>query len=56
VAAVVKEGRMPEAVTDLMAAELDEFGDSVIEADDVLNMHDFLKDFDGDFSQLFGQK
>ncbi|GAI74803.1 unnamed protein product [marine sediment metagenome] len=47
---------MPEAVTDLTEAELDKFGDNVIEADDVLNMYDFLNDFDGDFSQLFGQK
>ena len=56
VAAVVKEGRMLEAVTDLVEAELAKFGDNVIEADDVLSMHSFLKDFDGDFSQLFGQK
>jgi len=47
---------MPEAVTDLTEAELVKFGDNVIEADDVLNMYDFLNDFDGDFSQLFGQK
>jgi len=56
VAAVIREGRMSEAVTDLTEAELDKFGDNVIEADDVLNMYDFLNDFDGDFSQLFGQK
>ena len=56
VAAIVKEGRMPEAVTDLTETELDEFGDGVIEIDDVLNMHHFLKGFDGDFSRLFGQE
>ena len=56
VAAVVREGKMPEAVTDLTEAELDKFRDNVIEADDVLNVYNFLKDFDGDFSQLFGQK
>ena len=56
VAAVVKEGKMPELVTDLTEAELDEFGDGEIEVDDVLNMHSFLKNFDGDFSGLFRQE
>ncbi len=53
VAAIVKEGKMSEVVTDLAEAELDKFRDNMIEADDVLNMYSFLKDFDGDFSQLF---
>ena len=56
VAAVVKEGRMPEAVTDLTETELDEFRDGAIEVDDALNMHNFLRDFDGNFSRLFGQE
>ena len=57
VAAVVREGRVSEAVvTDLTGAELDKFRGNVIEADDVLNMYNFLKDFGGDFAQLFGQK
>ena len=56
VAAVVREGRLPEVVTDLTEAELDKFRDNVLEADDLLNMHSFLKDFGGDFSQLFRQK
>ena len=54
VAAIVKESRMSEVVTDLSAFELDEFKDNVIEIDDVLNMHNFLKDFDGNFSRLLG--
>jgi len=54
VAAIVKESRMSEAVTDLSEIELDEFKDNVIEIDDVLNMHNFLKDFDGNFSRLLG--
>ena len=53
VAAIVKESKMPEVVTDLAEAELGKFRDNMIEADDVLNMHSFLKNFDGDFSQLF---
>ncbi|MFQ6122033.1 MAG: hypothetical protein ACE5LA_03115 [Dehalococcoidales bacterium] len=56
VAAVVKEDRIVEAVTDLTKAELDKFKDSVIEVDDVLNMHNFLKNFNGDFSRLFSQR
>jgi hypothetical protein len=52
VAAIVKESRMSEVVTDLSEIELDKFKDNVIEIDDVLNMHNFLKDFDGNFSQL----
>ena len=56
VAAVVKEERTLGAATDLTKAELDKFRDNIIEIDDVLNMHNFLRDFDGGFSQLFGQK
>jgi hypothetical protein len=54
VAAIVKESKISEVVTDLSEIELDEFKDNVIEIDDVLNMHNFLKDFDGNFSRLLG--
>ena len=57
VAAIVKEHQMPEVVTDLTDAELVKFADvGVVGADDVLNMHDFLKAFEGDFSRLFGRE
>lgn len=56
VAAVVKESGVNEVVTDLKEAELGKFRDSVVEADDLLGMHHFLKDFDGDFSRLFVRK
>ncbi|MDI6815218.1 MAG: hypothetical protein QMC90_03980 [Dehalococcoidales bacterium] len=57
VAAVIKEGRVPEVITDLTEAELDKFKNvAKVSADEVLEMHDFLKDFDGDFSRLFSQK
>ena len=57
VAAVIKEDRVPEVITDLTAAELETFKKvDVLTADDVLNMHNFLKGFDGDFSRLFGRK
>ncbi len=54
--AVVKEDRVPEVITDLTEAELDKFKrGGVLTADEVLDMHSFLKDFDGDFSRLFSQ-
>jgi len=57
VAAVIKEGRVPEVITDLTEAELDKFRNAgSLTADEVLDMHDFLKDFDGEFSRLFSQK
>jgi hypothetical protein len=56
VAAVIKEDKRSEVVTDLVKAEPDKFNDAdVVGKDDVLNMHSFLKNFDGDFSQLFRQ-
>jgi len=56
VAAIIKEGKMPELVNDLTAAELDKFGSAgAPTSDEILDMHNFLKDFNGDFSQLFNQ-
>ncbi|MBA7481303.1 hypothetical protein ES707_16773 [subsurface metagenome] len=57
VAAVVKEGKASKVITDLTEAELDKFKKmDKLTANEVLDMHSFLKDFDGDFSQLFSQK
>jgi len=57
VAAIIQEGRVAEVATDITEAELDTFrGVAGITKDDVLDMHNFLKDFGGDFSRLFGQK
>lgn len=56
VAAVVRQGKASDAITDSTKAELDEFGHmDVVTADDVLDVHIFLKDYHGDFTQLFGQ-
>jgi hypothetical protein len=58
VAAVVREGEQAEVVVDLTEAELDRFrggGMGEVSVDDVLDMHNFLKDFDGDFPRLFRQ-
>ena len=57
VAVVIKEDKVPAVITDLTGAELDRFRDmDMLTADEVLDMHSFLKDFDGDFSQLFNQQ
>ena len=54
VAAVIKDGKAPQVVTDLMQGEKAKFGaGNGVEADDILDMHDFLKGFDGNFSKLF---
>lgn len=53
-AAVVKESRAYPVITDLSPEELERFGTTpAITGDDILDMHHFLKDFDGDFSRLF---
>jgi len=57
VAAVIKEGKALKVTTDLTEAELDKFKKmDKLTADEVLDMHRFLKDFDGDFSRFFSQK
>jgi hypothetical protein len=57
VAAVIREGKAPEIITDLTEAELGKFRDAgKLTADEVLDMHNFLKAFDGDFSRLFSRK
>ena len=57
VAAIVKEAKSLEAVTDLTQPELTKFAAaSTISTDDILNLHSFLDEFDGDFIELFAQK
>ncbi len=57
VAAVIKAGKTPEVITDLTEAEEDRFRHiRPVTADDVLNMHKLLKDFNGDCSRLLGLK
>jgi hypothetical protein len=53
IAAVVQEGNITEVITDLTEAERERFHDSEVGVDDVLEMHNFLKEFDGDFTRLF---
>jgi hypothetical protein len=57
VAAVVKEGKAPELITDLTPEELKQFSREVcVGSDDLLDLHNFLRDFDGDFQRLFISK
>jgi hypothetical protein len=57
IAAIVSEGKAPEVITDLTEAELVRFRNAgKLTADDVLEMYNFLKNFDGDFSRLFSRR
>ena len=57
VAAVIREDKKIEVITDLTEAELDKFKDAAsLTADEVLDMHNFLKDFDGDVSRLLSRE
>ena len=54
VALVIEEGKEPEVITDLTEAELAKFKSrGKITDDEILDMHGFLKGFDGDFSRIF---
>ena len=56
-AAIIKVDKVTEVITDLTEAELDRFSNVVsLTHDETLDMHNFLKGFDGDFSRLFAQK
>jgi len=53
----IEEDMMPNIITDLTEVEQDKFSNlDGLSADDVLDVHSFLKDFNGDLSQLFDQK
>jgi len=52
-AAVIKEDKAPQVITDLTGADQGKFRNvDRLTADEVLDMHNFLKNFDGDFSRL----
>ena len=56
VAATIKGSIPSKAITDLTKAESAEFAEAcAISADDVLDLHTFLRYFDGDFARLFSQ-
>ena len=57
VAAVIKEGELPEVYAELSDEELTKFSQGeAVEANDVLDMHEFLKEFDGNFSAFFSRE
>jgi hypothetical protein len=52
--ALIKENDESESIIELTPEELKKFREmSRVDADDVLDMHEFLRDFDGDFVSLF---
>ena len=57
ITAVVNDKNNPEIVSDLTGEELTKFNQTAApDTNDVLDMHAYLKDFNGDFSGLFGYK
>lgn len=57
IVAMVTREKVWEVITDLTEAELDKFrGVGTVTADEVVDMHSFLKSFDGDFSRLLDRK
>ena len=57
IAAVVQEGNITDIITDLTDTEHDRFSAAgKVSMDDVLEIRSFLKEFDGDFSRLFGEE
>jgi len=53
VAAVVKESKVSEVMTELTAEEISRLA-APVDSDDVIDMHSFMKEFDGNFVSLFG--
>lgn len=57
VAAIIRENAQPEVITDLTQAEVEKFKNlEGVKDEDLLAMHDFLKDFKGDIPHLFNQE
>ena len=57
ITAVIDREKNPELVSDLTEIEFSKFKNSTaLDVDDVLDMHTFLEEFDGDFSRLFNYR
>ena len=57
ITAVVNDKKNADIVSDLMDEEFTKFNQAAApNTNDVLDMYAYLKDFDGDFSGLFGYK
>ena len=54
VAVMMGENQKIKSISDLTDKEFDKFSNfGPLSSDEELDMHDFLKDFDGDFTRLF---
>lgn len=54
VVAIIKRDKPPQIITELSETETAKFSQAcAINSDDILDLHNFLKDFDGDFVTLF---
>ncbi len=57
VVAVIRKGKTSGIISELSEDECEKFKNArVLSADDVLDMHDFLKGFSGDFVRIFNPK
>jgi len=57
VAAVVKDKKGAEIITDLSKSEIARFKKKApVTADDMLDMHNYLKKFNGNFARIFRKK
>ena len=57
VVAIIKKDKSAEIVSNISESELPDYtGSATISIDDILDIHNFLKDFDGDFTGLFSKK
>lgn len=56
VTAIIKKEKAQDIMSDLVAKErIASIPDSAISSDDLVELHNFLKDFNGDFLKLFSQ-
>lgn len=54
IVAVIEKSKISELVSDLVTSEFDKFSKyEAINVNDVVDMHNFLKEFNGDFVALF---
>jgi hypothetical protein len=54
VAAILEKGQTAKLISDLSADDFTKLHEvETIDSADVLSLHDFLEDFDGDFAKLF---
>lgn len=53
--AIIKRDNTSDTITDLTDTELVQFAGTSINTDDILDLHDFLNGFNGDFIKIFSQ-